>query len=170
MIRLQQIQKWIKLQKKLVASLLCFKVAEIKMCLLPCSIWRASFSLLIKKLNFSNFNRLSKSKIWIREFWSKLKKMSIKIKRKSRKKWAVSSNINKLLKMISTAKSTLIFLKPELKLIPKRILYSKILMLKTKMLSRKFLSFVRSFHQNSWKGLNFCQDWSRKSPVLNSLL
>ena len=35
-IRLQQSQKLIKLQKILVASLLCFKVAENKTCLFPC--------------------------------------------------------------------------------------------------------------------------------------
>ena len=78
-IRLLQIQKLIKLQKILAASLLFFKAKEIKMSLLSFSIWRVNFLLLRKNFKSFQLNRLSK--IRIREFWRKLRKNSFQNKR-----------------------------------------------------------------------------------------
>ena len=107
MIWRQQSQKWIKLQKILVTSLLCFKATEIKMHLLPYSIWKTIFLLFSIDLKSFQFNRLSK--IWIRESCNKLIKKLFLNKKWSRKKWIVFYSLNKLLTLISTAKSTLIF-------------------------------------------------------------
>ncbi len=147
MIRRQQIQKWIKLLKIHAASLHFFKAKENKTCLLPCSIWRAHFHLLSKNLKSFQLNILIK--ISIGESRSKSRKKPFQNKRKSRKNLTVLSYLKKFMKMISTAQFTLIFMRPEHNLIQKKIRYFKALSRKTKMLSRKFLNFVRSFHQNS---------------------
>ena len=59
-IKLQQNQKWIKLEKIHAVNLLFFKVVEIKMFLLPCSIWKTRFLLLSRKVKSFHFTRLSR--------------------------------------------------------------------------------------------------------------
>jgi len=74
-IRLQQSQKWIKLKKILVASLLCFKARMTHLLILNCQTLRASF--LHSSLDLKSFQLSRLMWIWIGEFKSKLKSKRI---------------------------------------------------------------------------------------------
>ena len=110
----QQLQTWIKPYMTLFANNpLFWKATENKKCLLPCSWWRAKFLLVSKHKYLQISKTLRLTKFLRKETWSKLRKKSFKNIRKLRKKWVMPSSLNKLLTTISTAQSTLIFLRPE---------------------------------------------------------